>query len=267
MATTVTTPRANARKTTNGFWWADLSSTDDTAAAEFYSRVFGWTWDESPIGEGMVHRDAKLGGHSIAGLDPVMPGSGMPTSWTNFVFVDDIDATVTSAKRLGATVAMEPMDVMGEGHMAVLVDPTGAAFGLWQPGRHTGADAVNQPGTYTWVELATTDTESARRFYGELFGWGWDKADMPDMEYWMATLDGRPFAGLMPKPEEMAQMPSTWATYFGVADAEASAAEVKAAGGEVLYGPMRMGVGVGFGFLDPQGGYAVTIQLDEWPVD
>jgi len=89
---------------------------------------------------------AKLSEHAIAGIDPVMPDSGTPTAWTNFVFVKDIAATVTSAKQLGATVAMEPMDVMGEGHMAVLLDPTGAAVGLWQPGRHTGTDAVNQPG-------------------------------------------------------------------------------------------------------------------------
>jgi hypothetical protein len=266
MTTTATTIRANARKTTRGFWWADLSSTDDAAAAQFYSRIFGWTWREAPLGGGMVHRDAQLGGHLIAGLDPVMPGSGMPTAWANYVFVDDIDATVASARRLGATVIVEPMDVMGEGHMAMLVDPTGAVVGLWKPGRHTGADAVNQPGTYTWVELMTDDTEAARRFYGELFGWGFERQDVPGLEYWMATLDGRGFAGLMRKPAGM-EVPNHWATYFGVADVDATAAEVKAAGGKILFEPMRMGPGRGVGVLDPQGGSFVALQLDEWPAD
>lgn len=267
MTTTATAPRANARTTSNSFWWADLSSTDDAAAAAFYGRVFGWSWDESPLGGGMVHRDARLGGHRIAGLDPVMPGSGMPTSWTNFVFVADIESSVATAQQLGATIVMEPMDVMGEGHMAVALDPTGAAFGFWQPGRHTGADAVNQPGTYTWVELATDDLDAARSFYSELFGWHWERQDVPGMEYWMATLDGRGFAGAMPKPAEAAGMPSNWGTYFGVADIEATVEEMQAAGGTVLFGPMQMGPGRGVAALDPQGGYFLAIQMDSWPSD
>src|SRR5262245_35416634 len=136
MAATATKPRHNARKTTNGFWWADLSSTDDGAAAAFYSAILGWSFDETPLGEGLVHRNAKLGDAMVAGLDPVMPGSGMPTAWTNFVFVTDIEATLATAEELGANVVMDAMDVMGEGHMAVFTDPTGAAVGLWQPARH-----------------------------------------------------------------------------------------------------------------------------------
>lgn len=267
MGTTTMTLRGNAAKTTNGFWWTNLSTTDDAAAAAFYARVLGWTYREMPIGEGMVHRNATINDMLIAGIDPMMPGSDMPTAWSNFVFVDDIEATVTSATQLGATVLMAPMDVMGEGHMAMIMDPTGAAVGLWQSGRHTGADAVNQPGTYSWVELTTSDVSAALRFYGELFGWGFEQQDMPSMEYWMATIDGRPFAGVMAKPDDMADMPSSWATYFGVVDAEATMAEVKAAGGSIAFGPMRMGPGIGIGVADPQGGYFVAFQMDEWPAD
>lgn len=265
--TTATTLRANARKTTNGFWWTDLSSTDDAAAAAFYSRVFGWTWDESPIGEGMVHRNGKLGDYLVAGLDPMMPGNNMPSAWTNFVFVTDIAAMVESAKRLGATVTMEPMDVMGEGHMAVLLDPQGAAFGLWQPGRHNGADAVNQPNTWGWVELATDDIEGAQRFYGELFGWGWQKSDTSELDYWMATLDGRNFAGMYNKSALMADIPNNWATYFSVADLDATVAEIKAAGGQIVFEPMRMGPGIGAGVTDPTGAYFVAFQPDVWYED
>src|SRR5665647_3243286 len=78
-------------------------------------------------------------------------------------------------------------------------------------------------------------SRTARRFYGELFGWGFDRSDSGDLEYWMATLDGRPFAGLMAKPNEMAGMSNNWATYFGVADIDATVAEVTAAGGKVLF--------------------------------
>ena len=266
MAQTVTTPRPNARRTTNGFWWADLSSTDDAAAAEFYSRIFGWSYDEMPIGEEMVHRNARLGDLLVAGIDPVVPGSGQPTAWTNFVFVEDVDAAVARAEELGGTIVTAPVDVMGEGHMAVLSDTTGATFGLWQPGRHTGADAVNQPGTCTWVELATTDLPEARDFYAKLFGWTWTRME-GDFDYWLAELDDRSFAGAYAKLEQMADMPSHWATYFGVADVDATTEAVESGGGTVLVGPAQMGPGRGVAATDPQGGYFVALQMDEWPAD
>lgn len=265
MTTMTTDVRANARKTTNGFWWADLSSTDDAAAAEFYSEVFGWSWNEMPIGENMVHRNAHINGLLTAGLDPVMPGSGQPTAWTNFVFITDINATCESAKALGATIIAEPMDVFGEGHMAVLADPNGAFVGLWQPGRHTGADAVDQPNTYTWVELATDDIAGARKFYGELFGWTWERMDTGNLEYWIVMNDGVGIAGVMEKPAEMKSMPNLWTSYFGVADLDVTLEAVRSAGGTVAFEPMQMGPGMGAGVVDPQGGYFVAYKWDEWP--
>ncbi|MCW2924712.1 MAG: cfp30B [Thermoleophilia bacterium] len=267
MAMTAAAPRKNALKTTNGFWWANLASTDDTAAAAFYTDVFGWSWDVMPLGDsGNVHRTAKAGDLELAGLDHLPADAGMPTNWTNFVYVDDIAATVETARALGAKIMMEPMDVMGAGHMAVAFDPTGAAFGLWQPGTQTGADAVNQPNTYSWVELATDDTEAARTFYAELLGWNWVRQDM-EMEYWIAELEGRSHAGMMPKLDSMSSMPNHWGTYYGVADVDATVTAIKAAGGTVLMDPVRMGPGRGTAALDPQGGYFLVIQLDEWPAD
>jgi predicted enzyme related to lactoylglutathione lyase len=265
MAKTAIDVRANALKTTNGFWWADLSSTDDAAAAAFYGEVFGWEWNELPMGD-MVHRDGQIGGKLVAGVDPVMPGSDMPTTWGNYVFVDDIQATWAKALELGATGLGEPMDVMGQGWIGALIDPTGAFFGLWQPGLHTGADAVNQPGTYTWVELATTDLAAARSFYAELFGWEWEDSSTDDWEYWQATLDGRPFAGLMNTPPE-SKMDAFWTPYFGTADIAATVEAARAGGATICFDPMRMGPGTGVGIIDPTGGYFVAFQLDEWPTD
>lgn len=266
MTQTAIKPRKNALKTMNGFWWANLSTSDDAAAAEFYGRVLGWTFQEMPISDTMVHRNAVSGELQLAGIDPLMPGAEWPTAWTNYVYVEDLEATVAAARKLGATVAMEPMDVMGQGHMAIVVDPTGAAVGLWQPGLHTGADAVNQPSTYTWVELATSDLAGARSFYSDWLGWTWTRMD-GEMEYWLAELDGRSFAGAYAKTDEMADAPSHWVPYFGVADIATAAADVKSAGGAVLVGPMQMGPGKGICATDPQGGYFCAIQMDEWPSD
>src|SRR5690349_11890239 len=107
MATSAMTLRANARKTMNEFKWGNLGTSDPAAAAKFYGQILGWTYDEMPIGEGMVHRDAQIGGLSLAGIDPLAPGSDMPTAWTCFVYVEDLNARLTDAKRLGGTVVME----------------------------------------------------------------------------------------------------------------------------------------------------------------
>ena len=66
------------------------------------------------------------------------------------------------------------MDVMTAGRMGVFADPVGAAFSVWQAGEHPGAALVNEPGTFSWSELITTDVPASKAFYGAVFGWGAD---------------------------------------------------------------------------------------------
>ncbi|MCW2920823.1 MAG: Glyoxalase/bleomycin resistance protein/dioxygenase [Thermoleophilia bacterium] len=274
MAITATKLRANARKTTNGFWWADYMAKDIKGALDFYTRVLGWdTREESDPDGNVIYNTALVNDLKVAGLGQMMEqqlSSGMPSMWTNYVTVEDAAATCATAKQLGGTVMMEPMEVNGEGTMAIILDPNGAAFGIWQNGRHTGADAVNQPGAYTWVELASSNVEAALEFYGNLFGWTWEKQDFPqavEVNYHMFRLDGEAMAGIMSKPVDMAQAPDMWSTWWGVADIQATKAEVEAAGGTVVFGPMTTGPGEGMGVMDPQGGFVSFIQMSEWPTD
>jgi predicted enzyme related to lactoylglutathione lyase len=274
MAITATKPRANALKTMNGFWWADLQTTDVAGAKEFYGRTLGWVFRTETDDDGrVIYETALASGVKVAGLGAIQPeakASGMPSMWTCYVSVADAAATCELATRLGGQVVMPAMEVMGQGHMALIADPTGAMFGVWQPGVHDGADAVNQPATLTWTELYTSDVESARRFYAELFGWGSEQSlesAAAGQEYWMLTLDERPMAGLMPKPAEMGSVPDMWLTYIGVANVEAAKTEVEAAGGTVLWGPMQTGPGRSIGVQDPQGAVVTYMQLDEWPAD
>ena len=89
-----------------------------------------------------------------------------------YVNVDSADDTATKVAANGGTVFMPPMDVMDAGRMAVFADPVGAVIGLWQPNQHTGAQVANEPGTYCWSELITTDLDASKAFYGAVFGWG-----------------------------------------------------------------------------------------------
>jgi predicted enzyme related to lactoylglutathione lyase len=270
MAITATRLKKNAKQDLGNFWWADLMSKDAAAAKEFYGRTLGWEFNQVSDEAGtMVYNSAHIGGVSTAGIGQMgeeLLASGMPSAWTPYVYVADVDAICAQVAELGGTVMMPAMDVMDQGRMAIIADPTGAAFGVWQPRAHTGADAVNQPSALTWVEVYSSDLEATKRFYTELFGWGVEPMEGSD-QYWLWTTDGHQFAGLMTKPEEMAQagIPDLWVTYFGVPDVEAAAAEVKAAGGTVLWGPMQTGPGRSIGVIDPTGANVTFMQLDQWP--
>lgn len=110
------------------------------------------------------------------------------------------------------------------------------------------------PGTPSWIDVATPDIDGASRFYGELFGWEVVEAsDSGDAGgYRIAQLRGKPVAGLMPLMEE--GQPPAWQSYVAVEDADAVAAAVGEAGGQVIAPPMdvmeagRMAV-----FADPEG--------------
>src|SRR5436190_586583 len=81
-------------------------------------------------------------------------------------------------------------------------DPAGAAIGIWQPNQHKGAGLVNEPGTYSWSELVTTDVAGAKQFYGAVFGWRAEDhgGDGPG-GYTEWKVGGQSVGGLMAKPD------------------------------------------------------------------
>ena len=58
---------------------------------------------------------------------------------------------------------LDPFDVFDAGRMTIAQDPTGATFGVWQAGKHIGAELANEPGTMNWNECQTRDPEGGRR--------------------------------------------------------------------------------------------------------
>ncbi|MDX6385240.1 MAG: uncharacterized protein QOK48_2813, partial [Blastocatellia bacterium] len=169
------------------FCWAELATTDGPGAKKFCSELFGWTANDLPIGPDMVYTMLKLDGKDVGAL--YQKGEAMkdvPTHWAQYISVASADETAAKAKSLGGTVMQEPFDVMDVGRMAVIIDPTGAAFCIWQAGTHAGYGVKGQPNTVSWNELLTTDTARAIDFYSKLFGWVANTHGAP-MEYteWM----------------------------------------------------------------------------------
>jgi predicted enzyme related to lactoylglutathione lyase len=94
----------------NPFVHVELNTTDVSKAKSFYGSLFNWNLEDVP-----------------------MPGA--PSAWLAYVLVDDIAAATKKAKSLGATVMKDVTEVMGMGSLSIVIDPTGAALGLWQPNK------------------------------------------------------------------------------------------------------------------------------------
>ena len=177
--------------------WVDLGTPDLDAARGFYSALFGWDIPPGPEEAG-GYSIAMLRGKPVAGLGPAMnPG---PPVWATYVIVDSADDTAKKVKDNGGAAFVEPMDVLDAGRMAVFADPQGAVFSVWQAGIMPGAGIVNEPNSYSWSELVTSDIDAAKKFYGAVFGWGgetYGEADGPMGGYTEWKLGERSVGGMM----------------------------------------------------------------------
>jgi predicted enzyme related to lactoylglutathione lyase len=236
--------------------WVDLGTPDVEASIRFYGDLFGWSASD-PVEGGGGYRFFEQAGKMVAGLGPLMAPQ-QPTAWTSYVAVADADATVAQARDAGGMVFSEPLDVMDVGRMAIVADPSGAALGLWQPRRHTGAEIVNEPVSLTWNELDTRDTEAAKPFYKAIFGWD----AQADDAYTTWQLDGRPVAGMMAMPPQVpAAVPSYWLAYFAVEDTDAVVASASELGAQVLVAPRDIDAGRFAVLADPQGATFGVIRM------
>ena len=238
------------------FSWADLTTPDQAAAKEFYSGLFGWSFTDMPVEEGVAYSMASLDGATVAALAPQpeqQRQAGVPPMWNSYVTVQSADETAERARELGAQVHAGPFDVFTSGRMAVIQDPQGAFFEIWQPKDHIGAGLVNAPGALCWNELTTPDVDGSSSFYGGLFGWSTSKLDMSGTEYWVISNDGRGNGGMMaPMADEQ---PTGWLVYFGCDDIDAALARVSEHGGGQIVGPTEITGGAKIAVArDPQGG-------------
>jgi predicted enzyme related to lactoylglutathione lyase len=240
--------------------WADLATSDQAAAKEFYGRLFGWDYEDMPAGEGVVYSMAKLGGRSAAAISPQQAdeaAQGIPPHWNVYVTVEDVDTSAGKVGEAGGNLLAPPFDVFDAGRMAVIADPTGAALCLWQAGTSIGAEVVNEPGALTWADTATTDATAAQAFYTSLFGWRFD-AMSEEPPYWVIWNGERTNGGMTVPPPGV---PPNWFPYFAVADVEAAMGAAQEAGGQPFVGPIDVPNGGRFALIqDPQGApFAVLI--------
>lgn len=149
--------------------WVDTEQPDPQEASRFYAGLFGWTLTEAmPPGAPGSYLIATLDGHDVAAIGPA---TGDDARWTTYVAVDDADASAGAVERAGGAVLQAPADAGPGGRAATCADPGGAVFRLWQARRRLGAQLVNEPATWNFSDLQTTDLEAAIAFYQKVFGW------------------------------------------------------------------------------------------------
>jgi uncharacterized protein len=232
------------------FSWTDLGAADAEAAKRFYGGLFGWSFDDMPIPDDGFYSMALSAGKRAAAIYTMQ--AEQPPAWLSYVTVEDADAAASRARDLGATTIQEPFDVMEAGRMAVLQDPTGAVFAVWQPRESIGATIVNGPGALSLNQLNTTDPQRAQDFYRGLFGWRSESVGGDDQPYWGLFIGERVNGGMMPLPPG-AGAPPHWLVYFGIDEIDAAAERITELRGTVMVPTTPVPGGEILVAHDPQG--------------
>ena len=117
----------------NPFVHVELETNDVAKAKTFYGKLFDWKMEDIPNDavENGTYTMISVGDGTGGGMmkNPMPAGQSF---WLAYVLVDDIEASTKKAKSLGATVMKDVTEVMGMGWLSIIVDPTGAALGLWK---------------------------------------------------------------------------------------------------------------------------------------
>jgi predicted enzyme related to lactoylglutathione lyase len=271
--------------------WVDASEPDPGAALDFYRGLFGWEFEDAmpPGSDGryLIARVDATGwslfdasgdsrGGDVAAVGSIPEGAPPTATWNTYFWVDSADDAAAKVRDAGGGVVIEPFDVRDACRTAVFTDPEGAAFRVWEAKEHKGARVVNDPGSLNFNGLNTRDVESARSFYGSVFGWR-TLTPFPGAEMWTLPGYGDYLEGyhpglrkqlaeagapdgfedvvatINPIADDQPDTPAHWSVTFATDDADATAAKATELGGRVLVPPfdapwVRMTV-----IADPQG--------------
>jgi predicted enzyme related to lactoylglutathione lyase len=210
-------------------------SSDVERAREFYGSLFGWECSDPNPEFGGYANFSKDGGLT-AGLMSWSDGMGFPNVWTVYLTTDDATRTTKDAAGHGGQVVVDAMPVGDLGTMGVVLDAADAYIGLWEPRTHPGFAALAEPGTPGWFELQTRDHGTAVDFYRDVFAWDVHTVDdSPEFRYATLGKDDQARAGIMDASGFLPEgVPSHWAVYWAVEDADATLATIGELGGSTL---------------------------------
>jgi uncharacterized protein len=219
---------------TGRFVWFEYSSKDLPKSQGFFGELFNWSTQSVPMEKGaytmIASGDATIGGYS-------QPMKGAPDAWwLSHLQVADAAASAKQVAKLGGKVLQDAIDI-GVGNMAVVADPLGGVFALWQPtNRAPGGDYRGAPGSFCWNELYTENVEASVKFYQAIGGFEVETMDMAGMgTYTQLKSEGKARAGILKSP--MPGVPQSWLPYVQVASCDATHDKAKKLGAAIKVPP------------------------------
>jgi len=234
------------------FVWFEYVSSDARKAQGFFGELFGWSTKPVPMPDGEYAMIAAPDGTTIGGYSAVPEGAPPKASWLPYLLVPSAGDIAKKVKSAGGTVMKDPFKVGDFATMAVVLDPAGAAFALWQP---TKVEDAPKPadGHFVWNELASKDPGKSVKFYTEIGGFTTSSMDMgPAGTYHLLESGGQSRAGIM--APQMPEQPHAWLPYVAVASADQTADKAKRLGATVVVPPTDIpNVGRFAIFVDAQG--------------
>ena len=247
------------------FAWYELMTTDVAAATAFYTEVTGWRARDASA-PGTTYTLVAVGDSAVGGLMSLPADArkaGATPRWVGYVGVDDVDAAAERIGQLGGIVHVPPIDVPDISRIAIVADPQMAMFGLirWREADQERPAAAGAPGRVGWHELLAADATTAFAFYAGLLGWQKAEAGFdPGGTYQLFSTGDQTIGGMFTKPA-VVPVPF-WLYYFSVGDIDAAAKRTRAAGGEILEGPLDvMGGAWLVRCVDPQGAMFALLGL------
>jgi hypothetical protein len=216
------------------------------ASTQFYEALFGWDF----VGPGGASGDylvAQLRGRDVAGVrsQPPEGATGGP-AWTTYIAVDTVAGAVEHVTGAGGAILAGPIDAAPAGRLAIVADPAGAVFGVWEAGLRDGAQLVNEPSAWSMSSLNTGDAAGAQSFYAEVFDWQFEPFG-PDASgaalCRLAGYVGGEPAQPVPRDVVAVMLPLSdgggphWSVDFWIDDADAAAAKVPELGGRIVVSP------------------------------
>lgn len=217
----------------SNFIWSDLSTFDLDATQNFYTKVFGWDFmSEEEYSFGYVGREQAAGVY-------VMPEKfqqmNLPSFWMSYISVTNIENVVALAQEMGGIIEVKPTDFLGQGQIALIRDPSGAGFTIWEGPDLGGKEADGPHGRMAWNELIVSDASLVLDFYRTVFGWSFTLEQSTNEErYEIRNGAGEVIAALQVIPNEIKGKEEFWVPYFAVKNLSQTLSLVQQEGGETV---------------------------------
>ncbi len=216
------------------FIWCDLSTFDLGVSTRFYSDLFGWQMADS--GE---YNLCYAGRTEAAGLY-VMPEFfqkiNMPSFWMSYIQVDDVNRAIETANKMGGKVELgpEPFGAREDGQIALIRDPQGAGFTVYQGPDFNSRDLRGGHGRMAWNELIISDIAAVQPFYEALFDWKISRIAGSD-RFEVHNQADKLISNIEQVPNEIKGDLEYWAIYFAVRNLDTAKRAVEQHGGTIAY--------------------------------